>query len=438
MTPLPASLASALAWTIALAFVVPSVATAEEGACPASTSDPMLGEEAAQDIAVSLRQLRVRELRAGSISSDEEVQSLASPPEVPPVWSASIQVWSTMGLRSHSVTDGRFLYDAPGSRYRATYIAVSDASHAEVETDMLGANGSANITSGTMCHPGLGIKFENLFAWLPTAAVRAGSQVIDGEPCALWKWKSFPMISACLGNGGIPRRWVLDAGVLSAGGLAGQLNYTFTDVHVGPLSKEDSFANTAECVHYSQKPCTSNATTTVEAYRIANPGPWTLSLGDRNAGDLLGEANFLCTQDANSAKVLSVWRIHTYESFGGYTLCNYMHGRYVCLGGSKDRVGRRSVNTLGSGARGGQCSPNEDIGSQFSFPRAVECGTADALGSRGCMWKAELIRQVPVSCILQRGLLRQCSKEQKEARMQTLLEAVAAPEEGGCQASTAD
>jgi len=136
-------------------------------------------------------------------------------------------------------------------------------------------------------------------------------------------------------------------------------------------------------------------------------------LVNRDAGDALGELGWLCSDNASAfkSKLVTLYEVHANTSWSQYSPCMFDGQRNVCvLEGARSTVGRQGAWAQG-GFHGGQCSPNEELGSWYSFPAKGECKPGASIGSDGCTWSDSVpVRTVSAQCILEdRGLASACS-----------------------------
>jgi hypothetical protein len=146
----------------------------------------------------------------------------------------------------------------------------------------------------------------------------------------------------------------------------------------GPLPKDtpkDVFAVPAECSRPSPL-CNASRTAAESAvnktFYLAHPLNQTGQLANQDAGDLLGDANFLClyTSPGGSAMddydSLSKYTIEVDSRWGAYSLCNGYPGQ--CMGVEKVAVGRQASTPCAT--LGGQCTDNSAFfGNWFSLPK---------------------------------------------------------------------
>lgn len=77
-------------------------------------------------------------------------------------------------------------------------------------------------------------------------------------------------------------------------------------------------------------------------------------------------------------------------------------------------VGRRGGQMQGEGPHLGQCSPNDDVGSQYSFPAGAKCPPGVGPGAAtGCAWGSAVpVRTIRASCLMRdRALVETCKGE---------------------------
>jgi len=286
----------------------------------------------------------------------------------------------------------------------------------------------------------------DLFAWLP-AARNVGQKEIDGKSCDIWEYKvhsaGFGNIdwSLCLADGNLPLEYTQKI----SGKFTGDVSYRFSK-HVLAPPGEAAFEMSDACKHFPAPPCKSQGVKTVDTYRIWGP-PEPLELANRNTGDVLGDVSFVCTQGSSAlyrSKLITHWSVTVDTSFGQYSLCNFNGTSNVCTGPPEmlKHVGRRSSQMSGGGPVMGQCSPNNDVGSQYSFPSESQCPDGILPGqpdSNGCAWAARAVRTVQASCVMEeRDLLAVCAEEfghapfLKSAAVWKAAFETSDPSKGGC------
>mmetsp|Transcript_39065 Transcript_39065/g.103232 ORF Transcript_39065/g.103232 Transcript_39065/m.103232 type:complete len:464 (+) Transcript_39065:106-1497(+) len=379
-----------------------------------------------------------------------------APPTVPPQWSANLLSYSAnmMGI---NFTDGvgQFFYDRNNSRMRTTYTVSNDyfRPHAKQLQDTLCANvtgySKRNMTmgegkDGACMSFGSMFEYSDMFYWLPKAEYTGSRMAIDG-PCDVWSARvnhsafGHGYTEACFGPEGAAR----DFTQVLYGKFSLYQNMTFSNVSVGGLSESDWAPSYACGENYPAAPCEGHGVETLELYRIFGP-PEPVELVNRNTGDDLGDLSFLCTQASGKfyrSKQVTFWSVKVDTAYGQYALCNYNGTDNLCFGGALDRVGRRSGQMLGVGPVLGQCSPNDDTGSQYSFPESARCPDGVHPGpAAGCAWGfAKAHRTVEAECVLgQRGLLEACASEMGHApfvKAQRIFRAAFEsddPSKGGC------
>lgn len=326
---------------------------------------------------------------------------------------------------------GHFAYDAIGQRYRHASTTRSDIFYPNGTQfmDQLSRNNTGgpnvNMTMGEglsgICMPMKG-RFFDLFSWTASARYN-GSKVVSGTACAIWtKEAVIPSIlgkeqrayfSACIAEDGVPRE--LTQAFHGAKG-SGVMTYRFHDVRVGDPG-DVAFEPSQACArNYPSRPCEDEGAKTISVYRVWEP-PEPLGLAGRDAGDVMGDLAFLCTQGAGEAyrsKLITHWEVEVSSAYGQYAMCNYNGRQNVCAGAASmlRRVGRRASQMQGRARAGGQCSGNGDIGSQYSFPAEALCPQGGRPSAAGCGWaRARAVRTVAVGCVLERGLQRACARE---------------------------
>uniref|UniRef100_A0A7S4T935 Uncharacterized protein n=1 Tax=Alexandrium monilatum TaxID=311494 RepID=A0A7S4T935_9DINO len=344
-------------------------------------------------------------------------------PKLAERWTSSLRyTGEVIGL---SFKDGRgtFHIDRPGRRHRMTYEVTSDYFRPGTKQvqDQLDAGLFSNMSIGTggdaVCTSFRGPS-PDMFAWVRFAR-HSGHKVADGGSCDVWALNVSRLgfaASVCLAKDGVPRELVQVIG-RKGSKWSGRVEMNFSDVVVGP-PPSSAFEPSGACAkNYPTQPCNDTRVATISVYRIfGSPEP--MELQNRDTGDVLGDLSFVCTQGSGAAyrsKLITHWRVNVSLAFGQYAICNYNGIANACLGppAMLRSVGRRSGQMQGSGPLLGQCSPNDDVGSQFSFPAAGMCppGVSPGLGS--CSWGGAVpVRTVAARCVMEdRGLLAACARD---------------------------
>eukprot|EP00929_Paragymnodinium_shiwhaense_P084946 TRINITY_DN45455_c0_g1_i1.p1 TRINITY_DN45455_c0_g1~~TRINITY_DN45455_c0_g1_i1.p1 ORF type:complete len:457 (-),score=63.17 TRINITY_DN45455_c0_g1_i1:281-1588(-) len=277
-------------------------------------------------------------------------------------------------------------------------------------------------------------------------ATRTGeTKMIDGVSCSVWAASMSILgqavnISTCVGLDGVPREQNMTSSTRSiAARTQSQHLYNVT------LGKPDeaALAPFEVCTErYPQPPCANSTIEKFDVYRtrtLKEPN----DLDNRNTGNALGDMAFFCATSAaaGATQVVTRWEVQAITSWGQYAYCLYNAATHnnTCLGNTGKQVGRESAMGLGVGRLQGQCSPNEDVGSWYSFPAEGRCPQGAKIGTDGCTWAAAPVRTVNASCILSdRGLKQMCAQERGHAplsRSAAIFEAALAsadPAKGGC------
>jgi len=369
-----------------------------------------------------------------------------------PSWSASVV--QHYGSTAIGANKGTFLYDLPGQRWRLTGCSLQTIFHPDeyLCMDQLARNLSGptglnmNITIGNgsdaVCKAFPNPYYDILFLQLMPLATHQGIKTVDGVPCDIWtvslKVPTYEMnLSTCIASDGVPREHNLTSGM--AYKAASAQYYRFSNVSVGSRG-EDAFAPGEVCeTMFPRPPCPKDTVESLDVYRVRSAKEPN-ELANRNLGDALGDMAFFCgVGGMDETQVVTHWSAQANSSWGQYGYCMYIAGRNVCFGNTGNHVGRESAEGLGEGAVQGQCSPNEDVGSWFSFPADGLCPEGARVGDGGCTWTAKPIRTVSASCILnERGLKDSCASERGHAPMtksaaifKAALE-TSDPTQGGC------
>jgi len=393
---------------------------------------------------------------AGASAGREPCQSSCGP-TVAPEWSADLLFdGNMMGMIvSHGV--GRFLYDRPNKRSRTTTTARMDyfRENGTFSQDQLMEGGLMNFSIGVgsngTCMPFGGGKMSvpwDTFGWTVHATWR-GRATVGGEACDLWATEqpyatgTKVHLSACIGADLLPR--IINSTVEGTGKFSGSQVMRFSSFSVGAPG-DDAFAPSWACANaYPAPPCESRGTQELNIYRIWGGPPEPLSLENRDTGDVLGDLSFVCTQGAGAeyeSKLITRWLVNVSTDYGQYAICNFDGKDNVCNGRPEmlRRVGRRFAQMGGTGPHFGQCSPNADVGSQYSFPTEAKCPPGVEPGAGRCAWAgARAVRTIRASCVTrERGLLEACRREVGHAPFlgaAKIWEAAFAsgkPELGGC------
>lgn len=351
-----------------------------------------------------------------------EVAQNLSAPRIPQQWSARVRVAGDIVGSNVTDGDGVVLYDGTHERYRITYTAANRLFFANGTSfsDQLYQNVPAQPQyfamgeneQNSVCMP-FRMPYADLFAWLRNSTLK-GKRMIGDAVCDVWEFDQDGEFghthnSACIDANNFPVMLIQ-----STFGPKFNLNttYYFSEVRLG-FPEGSPFQVPAACKHLP-RPCESDDVSTISVYRVWAP-PEPMVLANRNTGDIMGDLSFMCTQasgEAYRSKLITHWSVEASHAWGEYAMCNYNGTENVCVGEQK-RVGRRGSQMLG-GLNGGQCSANQDIGSQYSFPRDAMCNQGTSPSTDGeCAWgNAHAMRTVRAECILEeRGLLAACRRE---------------------------
>jgi hypothetical protein len=278
----------------------------------------------------------------------------------------------------------------------------------------------------------------------------------DRSLCEMWDFTSSNgsiRSSVCLGDDGLPMQLNTTANVIfgiptgtvpkvssespwscEGGEGCGWTSIRFT--HAKTELPSDAFASSGVCSSSSQPtPCAHDRTIMLHLYRVHGPEEPTV-LVNRDAGDALGELGWLCSDNASAfkSKLVTYFEVLANSSWGQYSPCMFDGQKNVCvLEGAGGTVGRQGAWAQG-GVHGGQCSPNGEVGSWYSFPAEGECKPGASIGSDGCTWgNSGSVRTVSAKCILEdRGLASACSSpSQAEAVLRSALSS-SDLSQGGC------
>mmetsp|Transcript_76215 Transcript_76215/g.210305 ORF Transcript_76215/g.210305 Transcript_76215/m.210305 type:complete len:394 (-) Transcript_76215:139-1320(-) len=225
----------------------------------------------------------------------------------------------------------------------------------------------------------------------------AGSVVVEGTRCRLWRVAGQPWWSVCVAADGSPRRF-------SSGWLTCQVS----DVRVGPIP-DAVFAPSKACQTYPAQPCPNASIVNLTLYRL-HDGSEPLAIENRDLGDALGAPTIVCEWPKSGDEYVTAWAVQASAAWGQYGRCHF-NGTNFCDAQTGKQVGRQSPQGLAGVPLQGQCSGNGDRGSWYSFPAEGQCRRGEPLGSRGCTWIARPLRTVHASCLVRRGLMRACKRE---------------------------
>jgi hypothetical protein len=166
------------------------------------------------------------------------------------------------------------------------------------------------------------------------------------------------------------------------------------------------------------KPCWSDAffcpNGTIEIqefYRFHPLFDWNLS--NHNAADLLGDTAYIClSPKILHDQLISLLQVQVNTSWGQYAYCN----NHSCLGLNIHSVGREA--SFGNGLNhSGQCSPNTELGSWFSFPSGGECNEDQEIGNQSCTWKlVKRVKTISILCLYSHSFLNACKLSYENAK----------------------
>eukprot|EP00929_Paragymnodinium_shiwhaense_P059797 TRINITY_DN29923_c0_g1_i1.p1 TRINITY_DN29923_c0_g1~~TRINITY_DN29923_c0_g1_i1.p1 ORF type:complete len:457 (+),score=66.32 TRINITY_DN29923_c0_g1_i1:92-1372(+) len=367
---------------------------------------------------------------------------------------ALAQSWSADVIQKNHLGDahGNIFYDVARRRWRMRFCMSQtifypdgEACFDQLMKDIPGNKFNLSVGTGDdqICKEIPGAYYDVLQApALANARLTGEKKVVDGVPCDVWfgslnvPGKSFN-VSSCVAADGVPREHNISSG-LAYKAAASQV-WVLSNVSLGEPA-EGSFAPFQVCSNdYPKPPCASSEIAEIDVYRTRSKAEPNV-LSNRNVGDALGDMGFFCGAGGmDETQVVTRWEVQANASWGQYAYCLYAGGKNKCLGNTGKQVGRESSEGLGRGAVQGQCTPNEDVGSWFSFPAEGECAPGAPVGHNGCTWSAVPVRTVSSACILNdRGLKKVCEEEYGHApllRSAAIFRAALAsadPAEGGC------
>eukprot|EP01103_Thecamoeba_quadrilineata_P009079 TRINITY_DN1878_c0_g1_i2.p1 TRINITY_DN1878_c0_g1~~TRINITY_DN1878_c0_g1_i2.p1 ORF type:complete len:315 (-),score=47.78 TRINITY_DN1878_c0_g1_i2:26-832(-) len=142
--------------------------------------------------------------------------------------------------------------------------------------------------------------------------------------------------------------------------------------------------------------CPKGPVTDLLVYMFHTPQDY--SLGNMNAADLLGDANFVCVYGPNGKyDLVSAIMVQVNATWGQYQLCNYKY----CSGLNDYLVGREAPTGLTPD--GGECTPNEEVGSWYSFPNNGQCADNGPV-SENCTWgQVKVVKTITLQCLEELG-----------------------------------
>eukprot|EP00929_Paragymnodinium_shiwhaense_P057846 TRINITY_DN28974_c0_g1_i1.p1 TRINITY_DN28974_c0_g1~~TRINITY_DN28974_c0_g1_i1.p1 ORF type:complete len:430 (-),score=59.69 TRINITY_DN28974_c0_g1_i1:498-1787(-) len=366
------------------------------------------------------------------------------------------QSWTATLLQKSPMGDGhgKMFYDVARQRWRMKYCTAQTIFHPDGKMCLDELSNNAAVGSNKMnmsvgqgddaiCkvfpYPYYDILMSPVLA---NATLTGEKKTVDGVTCEVWHASaSYPgstmTISSCIASDGVPREHNVSTGM--AYKAAATQNYVFSQVILG--KPDDALFEPYEvCVKDYPKPACANSTVEkFDVYRTRSAKEPN-SLSNRNVGDALGDMAFFCGLGGmDETQVITRWAVEASTAWGQYAYCLYSQGKNICMGNTGKQIGRQSAEGLGEGPVQGQCSPNNDTGSWFSFPEEGQCAPGAKVGDDGCTWRATPLRTVSAACVLHgRGLQQACEQERGHApllRSAAIFEAALAsadPAKGGC------
>lgn len=422
-----------------------ALAVAMRLACCSNTPPSWPQDEVGKLLAAAWQEGRPPPPLFSYISEEHFPANLPIGPTIAPQFSAKIIYdGGFMGIKYHD-GHGVMYYDGPGQRSRMTYTVTMDYFTPNMTQlqDNLNCNTSLanNQTIGAgeeaVCLVWTFFPYRDMFSWT-RYALPHGSKMVGNQSCWSWELK-VPIygvdFSVCVKDG-VPLQ------LNQSMGYGGNTLITLSDFQAGDPGSAVFEPTKACATDWPVAPCQDAEVTALDVYRIWGGPPEPLELQNRNGGDVLGDLAFVCTQATTySNKLITHWGVRARQDFGQYALCNF-DGKTNHCQGPEDmllHVGKRSGQMAGRAPLMGQCSANEDVGSQYSFPEEAMCppGVEPSLDSK-CSWgMAQALRTVRAECVMEeRGLLDACARDRGHAPFQDAvtvwLEAFADPAEGGC------
>eukprot|EP00931_Biecheleriopsis_adriatica_P036328 TRINITY_DN2092_c0_g1_i3.p1 TRINITY_DN2092_c0_g1~~TRINITY_DN2092_c0_g1_i3.p1 ORF type:complete len:420 (+),score=41.56 TRINITY_DN2092_c0_g1_i3:57-1316(+) len=361
---------------------------------------------------------------------------------IAPQWSANMVVTGD-SLIYGDYFKGQFFSDSLNNRFRMTWQPQMDAFHPK---QFVGTLDVLSTTEGpfSFTHNGASLICQPNFsfpAWDWNAS-SAGNSTVGGVPCEVWKPEG-DNYSVCIASDGVPRELNITKTIpgffgrpLVLWGFAGNsdvptqigTHFLFTDVKVGLPSKDD-FLEPAACARYPDPAplCPTDgrsSTVTLDIYRLLGDHEDPTNISSRDTADSLGELWYIRENIKNGGydfrnKFVSHWTITANASWGQFQQCNYVKtlDAYRCYPDAwqNPQPGRATPENMLE-PLGGQCTPNTDSGSWYTFPERSRCEPGEELGTHGCKWQGAYHGRVNFSCLAHdMGLLDTLQQEMGSA-----------------------
>jgi len=211
----------------------------------------------------------------------------------------------------------------------------------------------------------------------------------ETQDCDMWEAQLTDRAStvwACIGDDGLPRAsGYLPGPVVGASNVFFWTRFLFFDNVV----KGSTTVKQIECP--ARSVCPSSEVKTLDVWFQTNYAPSNLT--NKNGADLAGSLVFSTPKSLRN--YVQRYTVEVSTEWGPWGNCNYVNGQNKCELDMPPYVGRAGSNQLG----GTQCGPTTDVGVWYSFPSVGRCGDGEAVGTRGCTWRAKLERMVTADCI---------------------------------------
>jgi len=337
---------------------------------------------------------------------------------------------------------GQFFSDSLNHRFRMTWQPQMDAFHPK---QFVGTLDILSTTEGPWSFTRNGVAATKCFpnitspAW-DWHASSAGNSTVGGVPCEVWKPEG-DNYSVCIASDGVPRELNITRTIPGFFGLPAEIlwgasdvpsqigtHFLFTDVKVGVPSKDD-FLEPAACARYPDPAplCQTDggsSTVTLDIYRLLGDGEDPTNISSRNTADSLGELWYIREETKNGDfnfrnKFVSHWTITANASWGQFHNLRYNKALDSYTGypdvWQNPQPGRGTPESMLE-PLGGQCTPNTDSGSWYTFPERSRCEPGEELGTRGCKWQGAYHGRVNFSCLAHdMGLLDTLQQEMGSA-----------------------
>lgn len=239
--------------------------------------------------------------------------------------------------------------------------------------------------------------------------VEDGSVTFNGSSCERGMRAKNRMgnMTLCLDAAGVPINLYISMAADAVGQtnvLAFGFNVTFENISLGELP-EDAFSLPDVC-REGPPPVAcpveeGNEVETMSVTRYQNQGGEECGLGNKMVNDDLA-----AMVSPLPMRYVQVFNVTVDRRWAHMPDCNFHPSvmMSVCTNGLRNeenegRVGRSSNNYY-TGPNGGQCAPNDVVGSWYAFPSQGECAAGWAMGYRNCTWKTNSFKLIESWCVL--------------------------------------